>query len=278
MNGSKDDFPVFVRKAFSILISFLILGVGPQLEGYRLAAQEFSAEEGAPQDLPATGLSAPAATSIPNLPELPTDLSPDTNLSALPDTIPADSFHSKTPRTAAPASKASVEPEAAARPAQPQAEPSAESLPSPHTARTHTGEASSGSSAQSPRPFAYLQHLKEAMSRRLLDDSRGSSASAEKLSRDAQFDSATPEASSPAQTDSALERAGLLRAVLSAGTKTAQGQRIHPFVFHVENQPDEMFSARNAGLEGFTYSKREIESDLGPAAILHHLDQYFDYL
>ena len=72
--------------------------------------------------------------------------------------------------------------------------------------------------------------------------------------------------------------AATLRAVLGQGTQDKHGHQITPFVFHVADHPDETFSARNAGLEGFVYSKREIETDLGPAAILHHLEEYFDYL
>ncbi len=276
MNGSKDDFPFVLRKAFSILISFLILGVGPQLEGYRLAAQEFSAADEAPQELP-TAAGTGAVPAIPSLPTLPADLSPDANLSALPAPNAADLLRSETPRTAAAAEKAPAEPQAAVRLEEAAALPAS---PAARDAQSRKAGTEGGSPSQTPRPFAYLQHLKEEMSRRLSKQLASSSpaASAESLSRDARLDLPSGSADSPALPDASLRRAGLLRAVLSAGTKNAHGQRVNPFVFHIAGRPDETFSARSAGLEGFTYSKREIESDLGPASILHHLDQYFEYL
>jgi subtilisin family serine protease len=72
---------------------------------------------------------------------------------------------------------------------------------------------------------------------------------------------------SPAQDQA---RASELRLVLSGGGK------VSPFVFRPKTGGE--FRARAAGLEGFLYSKREIQSWLGPDAVAHHAADFKSYL
>ena len=81
--------------------------------------------------------------------------------------------------------------------------------------------------------------------------------------------------------DGRPEDAELLRAVLADGTIQPNGARVNPFVFHARPQAggEILFKARNAGLEGFQWSKSEIEQSMGHGSLLHHADgDYFDYV
>ncbi|MBI4056765.1 MAG: HEAT repeat domain-containing protein, partial [Elusimicrobia bacterium] len=66
-----------------------------------------------------------------------------------------------------------------------------------------------------------------------------------------------------------------LRHLLSTGTQISGRDPIRPFVFHLGSATVE---ARNAGLEGFFYSIREIERHHGSRVLLDQLDHFFAYL
>ncbi|HVC08561.1 MAG TPA: alpha-amylase family glycosyl hydrolase [Elusimicrobiota bacterium] len=284
MTGSEGRVSRLIRKTLSILISFLILGVGPQAAGYRLAAQEIDGPDlaaGASASGIAAGVPVSENALSPAALDIETNIPLNAALPNLPAPMPAAALSrqemlppsaqtgtlTQAPREEAPAA-ASSELATAPQPA----ENAQKHAPTAVTILSHQA---------SVHPLAYLQLLKDKKFLRFLAGAKNPSASEEALSHDAQLalaasDEATPDSQLPAPPLS--RRADLLRAVLSRGTKTNQGQRVNPFVFHVAGRQDEMFSARNAGLEGFAYSKREIESDLGPSSILHHLGQYFEYL
>ncbi|MBI4669965.1 MAG: hypothetical protein HY747_12450 [Elusimicrobia bacterium] len=67
-----------------------------------------------------------------------------------------------------------------------------------------------------------------------------------------------------------------LREILGAGKWSVAGSHIAPFRFRTPD--DHEFRARSAGLEGFLYSKAEIEAYYGKGALLHHLQDYFNYV
>jgi len=272
MTRSEGRVSGLIRKTISILISFLILGVGPQAAGYRLAAQEFSGPEAVPGTA-ASGIAADVPVTESALSLISLDVQMDVPLDAalnqqeaLPQAAQAENpIQARLEQAPVPA--------AAQSPAAPQPAESAQ--------KHAPTAAESPSQTASVRPLAYLQLLKDKKFLRFLSAVKNPSASPEALSHDAQLSLSAPsEAPSDSQSPSqpSSRHADLLRAVLSRGTQNGQGQRVNSFVFHIAGRQDEMFSARNAGLEGFTYSKHEIESDLGPSAILHHLGQYFEYL
>jgi len=261
-----------IRKTVSILVSFLILGVGPRAAGYRLAAQEFSGPEAAPSAA-ASGIAADVPLQKNALSPASLDVETNIPLNAAPPSLLA-------PGLAAALNRQGLLPRSAQAGTPAQALPE-EAAPTESAPMRPAAAGASSSQPTSVRPLAYLQLLKDKKFLRFLSATQNPSASAETLSHDAQLALfAPPQApsDSPSPPQPSSRRADLLRAVLSRGTKNVQGQRVNPFVFHVAGKQDVMFSARNAGLEGFTYSKHEIESDLGPSAILHHLGQYFEYL
>jgi hypothetical protein len=74
--------------------------------------------------------------------------------------------------------------------------------------------------------------------------------------------------------DQAYERTRALRLVLSDGTDTPGGL-VRPFGFRVHGR---WYPARSAGLEGFLYSKLELENAFGAQATAGQLTDYFRYL
>ena len=75
-------------------------------------------------------------------------------------------------------------------------------------------------------------------------------------------------------SDAAYTKARELRLVLADGTN-GPGGLIHPFLFNVHGG---WYPARSAGLEGFLYSKLELENASGQPATVGQLHDYFRYL
>lgn len=65
-----------------------------------------------------------------------------------------------------------------------------------------------------------------------------------------------------------------VRGALSHGGASGSAL-VQPFVFH---SPDGLVDAMSAGLEGYLWTKRELEAKHGPDSLLHHLDDSFRYL
>nr|AYM54401.1 alpha amylase catalytic region [Phaselicystis flava] len=67
-----------------------------------------------------------------------------------------------------------------------------------------------------------------------------------------------------------------LKQILGDGTKWRANELIRPFVFRAPDDAPRI--ARSAGLEGFLHTKLEIERDLGDAALIGQVDDFFRYL
>ncbi|MBI4249647.1 MAG: hypothetical protein HY611_09100 [Elusimicrobia bacterium] len=67
-----------------------------------------------------------------------------------------------------------------------------------------------------------------------------------------------------------------LREVMSTGRLENGRFDLSPFAFR--SKDGENFLAQDAGLEGFLFTKKDLESRFGAEAFLHHIDDYFNYL
>lgn len=74
----------------------------------------------------------------------------------------------------------------------------------------------------------------------------------------------------------APRRVAELKEVLSTGRWESGRPKIQPFGFR--HPGGAYILAQSAGLEGFLYTKKEIEERFGGQAFLHHLPDYFQYL
>ena len=67
-----------------------------------------------------------------------------------------------------------------------------------------------------------------------------------------------------------------LREVMSTGRLENGRFDLSPFSFR--SKDGEYFLAQDTGLEGFLFTKKDLESRFGAEAFLHHIDDYFNYL